>query len=90
MDTKKVVMTDFKHSSGIHRSGNVSNEVQERLIRLEEVMSRTGLTRALLYQMMKKGDFPKSVKLTGRAVAWVESQINVWIAGRIEAAQKEK
>ncbi|WP_168794444.1 helix-turn-helix transcriptional regulator [Paraburkholderia aromaticivorans] len=69
---------------------NVSTEIVERLIRLEEVMSRTGLTRALMYQMMKAGDFPKSVKITGRAVAWQSSLVDKWIQGRIEAAKKEK
>ncbi|CAB3783443.1 helix-turn-helix transcriptional regulator [Pararobbsia alpina] len=86
---KKVVIASCSYSSGIHGSGDVSTEVHERLIRLEEVMSRTGLTRALMYQMMKAGDFPKSVKLTGRAVAWQSSLVDKWIQRRIESAKQE-
>lgn len=62
-------------------------ETVERLIRVDEVMNRTGLTRSLMYQLMKTGDFPKSVTIAGRAVAWQESAVSRWIQGRIEAAK---
>jgi prophage regulatory protein len=65
------------------------SESKERLIRLDEVMSRTGLTRSLLYKLMKESDFPKSITLAGSAVAWPESKIDSWIAARIEAAAQE-
>ncbi|MFM0663333.1 helix-turn-helix transcriptional regulator [Paraburkholderia sediminicola] len=63
------------------------SQTNERLIRLTEVMNRTALTRATLYRLMDKSDFPKPVKITATAVAWPESSVNEWIAGRIEAAK---
>lgn len=56
-----------------------------RLIRIEEVMKQTGLARTTIYEQMKV-DFPASVKITARATAWSESEVQEWIALRIRAA----
>ncbi|SDJ97773.1 helix-turn-helix transcriptional regulator [Billgrantia gudaonensis] len=55
-----------------------------KLIRMKEVMARTGLGRSTVYKYMNLGIFPKSVKLTTRAVAWVESEVEAWIQKGIE------
>ncbi|KAB1507405.1 AlpA family phage regulatory protein [Photobacterium damselae subsp. damselae] len=34
---------------------------------------------------MSEDQFPKTVDLGGRAVAWVESEIHEWIAAKIAA-----
>jgi prophage regulatory protein len=49
------------------------------------VQAVTGLARSTIYNLLAKGDFPRPVKLTGRAVAWPESSIAEWLAQR-EAA----
>src|SRR5687767_8708503 len=43
------------------------------LLRLPEVMARTGLARSTVYLHMKQGNFPAAVRLGDRAVAWRES-----------------
>jgi prophage regulatory protein len=50
-------------------------------------MERVGLKQSSIYNKMKAGDFPKPVKISERAVGWVESEINDWIASRIEEAR---
>ena len=67
---------------------------QKRLIRLSEVLSRTGYGRTTIYRKMEDGDFPKSVKLGGppkdpnafdsRAIAWIEDEVEQWIESRID------
>nr|WP_163500835.1 AlpA family transcriptional regulator [Halomonas socia] len=54
------------------------------LLRLPEVRKRVGLSTPTIYRLMKKGDFPGSVKLTpnGRAVAWLESEVDSWVESR--------
>jgi len=32
---------------------------------------------------MEKGNFPRSFEVTGRTVAWVEAEVDAWIASRI-------
>lgn len=51
-----------------------------RLLRLPDVLSRTGLSRSTLYA---DPTFPKSVKVGQRAVAWAESEIDAWIEARM-------
>lgn len=55
-----------------------------RILRLPEVMGRVGLRRASIYLHVSKGSFPKPISLGARAVGWLESDINRWIAARIE------
>jgi len=54
-----------------------------RLIRLSEVMAKTGLKRSQVYRDMKSGDFPKSCKIGPASVAWLESEIDDWIAMKL-------
>ena len=67
---------------------------QKRLIRLSEVLSRTGFGRTSIYRKMEDGSFPRSVKLGGppkhpeafdsRAVSWIEDEVEQWIESRID------
>ena len=50
-----------------------------RLIRITEVISKTGLSRSRIYQYISEDRFPASVSLGGRSVAWVESEVDKWI-----------
>ncbi|MFV8987963.1 helix-turn-helix transcriptional regulator [Serratia fonticola] len=62
----------------------VNNESDyTRLIRLPDVMMITGLKRSTVYNKMKSGEFPKSVPIGERSIAWVESEINSWVANNI-------
>lgn len=50
-----------------------------RFIRLPEVMDKTGFSKAWIYKLISKGDFPKPIKVGIRASAFVESEIDEWI-----------
>ncbi|EGT0668112.1 AlpA family transcriptional regulator [Citrobacter werkmanii] len=50
-----------------------------RLLRLNQVLDKTGLKRSQIYTYMRTGDFPKSVKIGPSSVAWLESEIEEWI-----------
>ncbi|ENX58156.1 MULTISPECIES: helix-turn-helix transcriptional regulator [Acinetobacter] len=60
-----------------------NNQVEPRLIRRKEVQTKTGLGASSIYAMMKSGEFPQCLNLSERRVAWIESDINQWIANRI-------
>ncbi len=49
-----------------------------RLLRLPEVMERVGLSRSTIYDRMERGTFPKSHKISTRAVGWNEYEVNEW------------
>lgn len=55
----------------------------EKLLRLPDVLARTGLSRSAVYAQIAAGDFPKPVKITHRNAAWPESEVAGWINERI-------
>ena len=57
----------------------------ETLLRRPQVEAMTGLSRASIYALMKRGEFPKPVKLGVQARAWKRSEVAAWIESR-EAA----
>ncbi|RKF20178.1 AlpA family transcriptional regulator [Alginatibacterium sediminis] len=50
-----------------------------RFLKLKEVMEKTALSRSAIYRKMNEEQFPKSISLGDRAVAWVESEIDEWM-----------
>lgn len=56
-----------------------------RILRLPEVMRRTGLPRGSVYEQIAIGLFPKQVPLTFRTVGWIESEVDAWVDQRIQA-----
>ncbi|SXA50811.1 phage DNA binding protein [Klebsiella pneumoniae] len=61
----------------------VSDAVQERFIRLPEVMHLCGLSRSTIYDLISREAFPKQISLGGKNVAWAQSEITTWMADRI-------
>lgn len=60
---------------------------KNRLLRINEVTAITGLPRSSLYA---EKSFPDPVRLgEGRRVAWVETEVDEWIAAQI-ARREEK
>lgn len=58
-------------------------DMKKSLIRLSEVLKRTGYSKAWVYALMSRGQFPQSVKIGARAIAFIESEIDDWIDQRI-------
>jgi prophage regulatory protein len=56
-----------------------------RLIREPEVERRTGLPRDRINLEEAAGRFPQRVPLTRRTMAWVESEVDAWVAERVAA-----
>ncbi len=54
-----------------------------RFLRLPEVMARTGLSRSTIYVRLAEGRFPRPVALGGRAVGWIEAEVDEWVRERI-------
>ena len=52
------------------------------ILRIEEVLHRTGLKRTMLYDLVRKGMFPQQLSLGARAVGWYEEQVEIWIRNR--------
>jgi prophage regulatory protein len=59
------------------------------ILRLPDVKRSTGLSRSTIYLRIAQGTFPKPVRLGGRAVGWLEAEIQQWLQRRIEASHSE-
>jgi prophage regulatory protein len=59
-----------------------------RLIRLPEVLRSVGLSRSEWYRLISLQRAPPPVPLGEKSRAWVESEIQAWIAERIAAREK--
>ncbi len=57
------------------------------ILRLPDVKKRTGLSRSSIYLRMTKKAFPASVSLGGRAVGWLEDDIELWLDQKIQSSR---
>ena len=64
-------------------------EVPTRIVRLPDVLARTGLARSTIYVRLAQGSFPQPVQLGARAVGWIESEVDEWLRQRIAASRGE-
>ncbi|MDH3001777.1 AlpA family transcriptional regulator [Pasteurella multocida] len=62
---------------------------KERFINLDEVINRTSLKKTAIYSQIQKGLFPRPINLGINRTAWLESEIDHWIANKIQQNRKE-
>ena len=65
------------------------------ILRRRDLESRLKLSRSTIYDKINPGSprydatFPKPIRLgNGSAVGWLESEVETWLRGRIEASRK--
>lgn len=63
---------------------------QTRILRFKEVSQRTGLKHSWIYAQIRAGKFPPPIVLGKRARGWIESEVDSWIAERVQASRGEK
>lgn len=59
-----------------------------RYLRIAEVVSKTGVSRSTIYELMSKGEFPMARRLTSRTVGWDDGEIDAWMTTRQTAPIK--
>jgi prophage regulatory protein len=57
-------------------------------LRLKQVKAATGMSRSWIYDAIRRGDFPASIPLSARAVAWDSQCVAEWQAARIVKCRK--
>lgn len=55
-----------------------------RFLRAHEVAATTGLSLATLDRLERRGQFPRRIALSSRAVGWREAEIRDWVTTRVE------
>lgn len=57
------------------------------IMRLREVMKKTGLGKSTIYERMRAGTFVQGISLGGREVGWPSHLVEQWLTDRINAVQ---
>ena len=57
----------------------------DRILRLKEVQHRTGRSRSIIYEDMRKGLFPRSIRIGSRSVGWLASEVDAWITRCVQS-----
>jgi prophage regulatory protein len=73
---------------GLFVKGKNMAEHLQKFLRLKQVKTLTGLSRSSIYDAIKNGDFPSSISIGARSVAWTEASIAHWQASKIEHSRK--
>ena len=60
----------------------------EKFLRLTEVQRRIPYSRSTIYLKVSRGEFPQPINLGARAVGWLESEIDEWIAQRVDKSRE--
>ncbi|MCE1117476.1 helix-turn-helix transcriptional regulator [Pseudomonas sp. NMI795_08] len=57
----------------------------DHFMRIDEVISVTGLARNTIYRRMREGTFPRQIRLGPNSVAWLQSTISEWMSSVVES-----
>ena len=52
---------------------------ENRLIRIDEVLEIVGVSKSVLYEMIGRGQFPRPVRISLRAVRWRQQDLDEWL-----------
>lgn len=51
-----------------------------RFLKIADVVTETSLSRATIYRLVAKGEFPAPIRVSAQRVAWVEEAVQGWKA----------
>jgi len=61
----------------------MADAILGRGLTIHDVVAATSLSRATIYRMIKRGDFPNRIRLSENRVAWSENAVRKWMNERI-------
>jgi len=67
------------------RSGAEPESAPTRMLRLSQVIQRTGLGKTKIYELQNAGLFPMKVHVTPTAVRWIEGEVEAWLTAQARA-----
>ena len=65
----------------MHVEKNKHHEL--KILRMRDVIEKTGFSRAWIYELIKKGEFPSPKQIGSRAVGFSSAEIDAWIIARL-------
>nr|WP_312355279.1 AlpA family phage regulatory protein [Stenotrophomonas pavanii] len=66
-------------TSTVDNDNATTTTTDDALIALRKVEEDCGFSKASIYRMMARGEFPKPAKRAGRSVRWLKSEVQQWV-----------
>lgn len=66
----------------LKREGTRRRENTVRILRIDEVAERIGLSRSTIWRLERRQEFPPRRRLGPNAVGWFDNEIEEWIRSR--------
>lgn len=66
-------------TSTVESDNATTTTTDDALIALRKVEEDCGFSKASIYRMMARGEFPKPAKRAGRSVRWLKSEVQQWV-----------
>jgi prophage regulatory protein len=63
--------------------------LMNKIIKLSKVKNKVPLSTASIYRLIKKGAFPKQIKLSERSSGWVLEEVEQWLEEQINKRKEE-
>ena len=57
----------------------MTTDTSDRILRINTVLERTGLSRSTLYRKIQQGTFPKQIAISTRCAGWRASAVAEWM-----------
>ena len=59
------------------------------LVRPKQAATKAGISISHLYYLVAEGEFPQPIKISDRISAFIESEIDEWIEGKITTSREQ-
>lgn len=53
-----------------------------KALRIKQVAEKVALGESTIYRMIQRGEFPKPFELAPKCMAWLEDDIDAWLANK--------
>ena len=60
----------------------MTKDNQKGILRLPQVSELVKLSRATIYRMIKRNEFPSPIQIGLRSVGWLPKEIDIWLESR--------
>ena len=59
-----------------------------RILRRKQVEAQTGLSRSTIYDLIRANRFPRQVRVGPRAVGWLASEVDAYLAASVQRSRE--
>lgn len=61
--------------------------MENKIIRMPDVEKKVGMSKSVIYNMIRRGEFPRQVRLGEHSVGWIETDVDEWVRVRGETVR---